>query len=244
MSFFEIFNQDKLLFLKNKEYFNEDFSGKDLLGFYIMESCFHSCKFENLIVKCMCFGGGKKQSVYTNCSFNRSELNGPTGGNARFENCTFHDMILTDFYFHKCEFINCSFTGKLRQIVFQSRIYQDDLSLTNRDKNEFSENNFIGAEFSDVRFEGEVDFSKLQLPKTDKYIMIRNGLKVFEEFKRELIESNDENLKKCSYGLFMSLRKLIVQDGQDDYFLELNDYPNQRKVNELLIKIVNKHKMS
>src|SRR4051812_4069799 len=101
----QIIDGDKIQVLNKLELENKDFSGKDLIGFYISESHFSQCRFENLKVGSMYFGGGQKQSVYTDCSFDRSSLQGPTGGNARFERCSFLNVDLTNFFFNRNEFI-------------------------------------------------------------------------------------------------------------------------------------------
>lgn len=241
MRTFEIINQDKILVFKNVKASHQDYSGKNLIAFYISDSQFDNCQFENLTVKCMYFGGGETQSFYYNCSFDRSILNGPTGGNARFENCSFKDISITDFFFHKCEFINCIFTGKLNQIMFQGRLCNDDISFVNRNENAFLGNDFSQAKFDDVRFKAGIDLSKQSLPTQGNYILISNAKNVFEEFKKTLISSTDENLKKNAWGLYKTLEKSIVEDGQHQYFLELENHID-RKVYDLLIKIIEEFK--
>ncbi len=94
------------------------------------------------------------QTVYRRCDFTRVRF--PTGntfwGNARFEQCLFDRAKLRGMSFtHEAEFVACTFRGKIQDVNFWGRP-TDRIEALGRDLNEFTGNDFTGAELVGVAF--------------------------------------------------------------------------------------------
>ena len=125
-----------------------------------------------------------EQSVYAGCSFDRLRMSATVGGYARFVNCSFRDVDIRKWRADYVELVDCVFTGRLRDCVFWgaapqgARTYDFAATLATRDgreppagfrelanraTNDFSRNDFSGADL-DVTFRGGIDLSSSGCP--------------------------------------------------------------------------------
>ncbi len=142
-----------------------DWSGQTFENFIPVGCEFRSCSFENAIFKTACFGGGLEDSLYVNCSFDRSTIWAMAAGNARFEACSFRDVEVFQFFAHSIEIIDCVFSGIVKQAYFNGTVPVEDAGALGRKTNEFRGNDFSGATFVDVAFRTGIDLSQQKLPE-------------------------------------------------------------------------------
>lgn len=83
-------------------------------------------------------------SYYVDCSFDRSRLQVHGGvGCARFERCSFEDVELNGWSSHRAEFIDCTFSGRMRTSFFNGTVMEkEDRRALGRKRNEFHGNHF------------------------------------------------------------------------------------------------------
>jgi hypothetical protein len=78
-------------FLRRK-YTGVAWSLAELQHFCPVGCYFESCRFEDADMLDACFGGGMEDTVYLNCSFDRSTIEAVAPGNARFVSCSFRNI--------------------------------------------------------------------------------------------------------------------------------------------------------
>ena len=89
--------QDYLSF-DHMEVTNEDFSNRKIRQFVSTNSTFRKCRFEKIKVEQACFGAGLYDSFYFDCIFDGSKITASAPGHARFERCSFRNIILQKFF--------------------------------------------------------------------------------------------------------------------------------------------------
>lgn len=222
------------LTLKNTHFENEDFSGRNLENFFSENCNFIHCKFENMNVKRMCFGTGE-QSIYIECSFNRSIFSGITRENAKFIRCSFDHTDLSQFDFFETEFIDCTFSGKLYATSFYGQRFSVERGHL---VNEFINNDFSQASFQYIQFMMGIDLSRQKLPVSSQYIYIVDGAKLIQELKSEM-----NNLgKKLRIGvmLWLELYEEHLKRGQKQFFLKSDEISVNLSVIGDMTKLIRK----
>ena len=138
-----------------------DFSGTRFAQFTVHGSEFEECDFtdavfEQLSMGTTCLRGpwdgvGWPQSVFRDCVFRRTRFASSTFfGNVRFERCTFDRSRLRDqTSTYEAEFVDCVFLGRVRNVNFWGRPTDRQAAL-GRDRNDFTGNDFTGAELDYV----------------------------------------------------------------------------------------------
>ncbi|MFF0306862.1 pentapeptide repeat-containing protein [Streptosporangium sp. NPDC004379] len=99
-------------------------------------------------------GADWPRSVFRDCVFRRTRFAPLTFfGNVRFENCTFDRSRLTgQTLTFEAEFVGCVFLGRVRNVNFWGRPSDHERGRLGRDRNDFTGNDFTGAELDDVAF--------------------------------------------------------------------------------------------
>lgn len=177
---------------------DQDFSGlkpKKILG--VAESRFTRCSFERLRAPKVCFGAGPTQSVYVECSFDHSRFKANAPGNARFERCTFRDVKIDYMIGQGLEFIDCVFSGQLREVVFWGSVGMDQLvGAYGRETNEFTGNDLSGADLVDTGFRGGVDLTKNILPLGSGTLVALDGPEALRRVRQRVFEMPDSPLRE------------------------------------------------
>jgi len=150
---------------RRKSYSSADWSGQTFEHFIPVGCRFHDCKFENVTFETACFGGGLEDTLYSNCSFDRSTIRSISPGHARFESCSFRDVEIIQLLGFTVEMVECVVTGIVKQAFFNGAVPEEYVEVLGRDKNEFRGNNFSDATFVDVGFRTGIDLSLQELPK-------------------------------------------------------------------------------
>lgn len=142
---------------------NVDFSAMRFAEFRIHSSVFEGCDFsgaafDRLSMGDTCMQGpwdgmSWPQSVFEDCVFRRTRFATLTHfGNVRFQRCVFDRSRLRDQTgTFEAEFVDCAFLGQVRNISFWGRPTGHQAAL-GRDHNDFTGNDFTGAELDYVAF--------------------------------------------------------------------------------------------
>jgi hypothetical protein len=169
--------------------FDERIEGLDLSGAVVPEldigqSVLVGCNFRGIIIDKVYFGSGRIQTTYTNCDFTGSTIRSGSAGEARFVNCLFRDVMISNFLALNGEFIDCFFSGRLDGVVFDGRHRPpSDVVVDKRTRNEFRGNDFSEVEWRNVAFRGGIDLSLQKLPKRDCIVIenLAEALKIARE---------------------------------------------------------------
>jgi hypothetical protein len=183
-------------------------------------SSFSRSSFTDLNVEDFHFGGVHERSHYIGCSFDRSVIRAVAPGSARFEQCSFLDVTLTEWFCFKVEFVDCRFTGTLKKVVFNGR---DDAPESK--PNDFFGNDFSGATLIDVDFRRGIDLSKQSLPGGDDYLFINRAKPILRQLVRRASESGDDDLSSFVSFLLQDLER----DEMTDLFLTRRGWTSSRK---------------
>ncbi|MDR1443023.1 MAG: hypothetical protein LBJ02_11720 [Bifidobacteriaceae bacterium] len=147
-----------------------DFSGRRLTnGFLAVASRFEDCKFDGILVDSLAFGAGSALSEYVGCSFDGASLAASSGDVARFVRCSFENVRIRDWYCWEVEFVDCVFSGVLRNVVFDGQVPEMNRGRAGRDVNEFIGNDFSRADLRGVTFRGGIDLGRQRLPEGGDY---------------------------------------------------------------------------
>lgn len=200
----------------------ESFSDRKLDRFSAIKSEFTECRFEHLYVHdSLEFGGATTPSHYLACSFDHSYLRADANiGLARFVRCSFRDVHLYKWFTSGADFVECVFSGQLRDCTFDVRPF-DHPSVPTR-RGVFEGNDFREAELAGVSFRGGIDLSKQLLPEGPRYVVITNaGERLKEALK--LVSHVDAALQ---HQVRLNLQVCIpeVDGGQNELFIDLDLY--------------------
>ena len=156
-----------------------DFSGLTLPKFRARGSTFERCDFSRAVLKEASFSLPPR-SVYRDCRFDRADLRQAQPGLARFERCTFERAKLDGWHGWHADFVDCRFSGRLRNIEFWAAPSQDPITprtperfreamRRERPPNEFRGNDFRAADLENVEFLGGIDLDAQFLPEGPEY---------------------------------------------------------------------------
>jgi len=147
-----------------RRYVGADWSGRSLEGFCPVGCVFEQCNFSNVIFEMVCFGGGLEDSIYRNCIFDRATIRAIAPGNARFENCSFRDIEVLEFYAHNISMVDNVVSGIVKRAFFNGTVSPEVQLALGRSRNDFHGNDFSGAELVDVAFRTGIDLARQRLP--------------------------------------------------------------------------------
>jgi uncharacterized protein YjbI with pentapeptide repeats len=139
----------------------------------VVDSTLRKSVFRDVQSRSVCFGGGRTQSLFEDCTFVNCRFSFGSVGNVRlvrcrFESCEFENMFATDL-----EVIECSFSQTLiKKGVFHGRVPEPSQLTPPRTANEFRSNDFSEANLIDVDFRGGIDLTCQRLPSGPEYLFV------------------------------------------------------------------------
>jgi hypothetical protein len=169
-----------------------DFSRRTFGKFTTIGSTFTDCRFDRVRITDASLGAGAELTELVGCSFDGASLRA-LGGFNRFVNCTFRNLTLTRIVPDYIEYIDCTFTGKIRGLRMwgappdgPGRYMSLATSLANLgkpepsgleqlmvgDRNEIHGNDFTQAELINSEFRFGVDLAAQKLPTGDDYLYV------------------------------------------------------------------------
>jgi hypothetical protein len=154
-----------------------DFRGIGFDQFSAEAATFERCQFSSTTFEDGTFSV-KPQSVYRDCDFTGSSLGFMDPGQARFERCTFDRVKLNDWESDAAEFLECGFSGHIKDSRFSGRpwgMWKEPGYLDPpRTRNDFRGNDFRGAEIVGCDFIYGIPISEQLWPEGDDYIRLDN----------------------------------------------------------------------
>ena len=147
-----------------KTHKNVDWSGQDLNHFVPVGCRFEACSFNNTNLLDACFGGGREDSFYIGCTFDRSTIRATAAGKAHFASCKFRNVDIEEFFAFCVEMIDCEVSGIVRKAFFNGTVPEDLVRALKRTKNRFERNDFSNARLVDVAFRTGIDLTLQKLP--------------------------------------------------------------------------------
>jgi hypothetical protein len=227
---------DSRLEFNRADLVQQDLSERHIDSFIAVASRFTACKFDRLRVDDARFAGGIEVSEYIDCSFDGAILRAPIPGPARFVRCSFREVALREWYCRSTAFLDCVFTGVIRDSYFNGSHPESDGG--ERIPHEFSGNDFQDAELINVAFRTGVDLSAQLLPNGDGYLVIpmastavglaRSTLREWPAIAREDGER------------FLDALEFESSGGQVDLFLrraDYDDWPIAEKMLRLITEV-------
>ena len=157
-----------------------DFSGIQVDRYYVRGSTFERCDFSRSVLRVGSFSV-PPPSAYCDCIFDQADLRQCNPGLARFERCSFERANLDGWRSWNAEFVDCRFSGRLRNIEFSAGMERDPelyskapehLKPFNKPRTEpleFRGNDFRNADLENVDFIGGIDLDAQLLPDDPAY---------------------------------------------------------------------------
>ena len=202
-----------------------DFSGRKLLQLSVAGSRLVGCRFANIRAQGASLGAGTQMSHYVDCTFDRSRLTLGGGGLARFERCSFRDVDLRHWFCFAVEFVDCTFTGKLRKAIFNGTVPGEQRSMAGRSLNEFRGNDFSGADLVDVTFRTGIDLSLQRLPTGPPYLYVADGAAAVQRARVAVVHWEDLAIRREAMAL-ISVLEDEISGGQRQLLLRKDAYPS------------------
>jgi hypothetical protein len=187
-----------------RTYTNVEWSRQDLQHFVPVGCRFESCKFEDAEMSDTCFGGGMEDTVYVNCSFDRSLITAVAAGRARFESCSFREVTFYEFFANRVEFVNCVFSGRLIKGVISGTRPAQFRRWWESSRNQIEKNDFSGLKFGDFDFSGGVDLKQQILPQSAEFMVLWNGKQAIRRARARVTMWTEDETKRLA---------LIILDG-------------------------------
>jgi uncharacterized protein YjbI with pentapeptide repeats len=143
-----------------------DFSRLRFASFRAYDSVFDGCDFSRTWFNTQVVFGATgwhgtrwdeqswPETVYRDCTFVRTKIPARAFfGNARFERCVFDHAGQRGWRFSigPTQFVGCTWRGRIQNCIFEGHVQEHETAV-GRDRNEFSGNDFTGAELVDNVF--------------------------------------------------------------------------------------------
>ncbi|MEV8517146.1 hypothetical protein [Dactylosporangium sp. NPDC051484] len=141
-------------------------AGEPVEDFFASSARFERCTFRGLRVEEFSAGEGTPASEYVDCVFDglRADL---LNGRARFVRCSFRDIHIGRVIGRSMSMVDCVWTGVLEEAEFRGRDVGGD-----GEENEFTGNDFSGADLQQVSFRFGIDLSAQRLPDGPEYVYV------------------------------------------------------------------------
>lgn len=196
-----------------------DFSGMQFHQFASHGSRFIACDFSQSYL-----GGGalsgRDQTVFRECTFDDASVDEVSFGTARFERCSFERVRFVDQLLLAAEFVECVFSGVIRQTVFSGspRIWT---TTTNRLRNEFRDNDFSRADIRDIRLLGGFDCSVQLWPES--IVVVVDAQRRISVARQRLQAETGPDAVACLRELEVYAR--VVDNEQDCVVIRRDEIP-------------------
>jgi hypothetical protein len=205
-----------------------NFSGLKLKSFGAHGSAFNLCDFSNMRIDGASLGSGEVMSTYVDCSFDNSRMRMGPGGFARFERCSFRNVVIRDWICFSVEIVDCVFSGKLQKAIFNGTPHVDDQSVLKRARNEFQGNDFSHALLEDVSFRTGIDLGRQILPTSPDYVYLPHASAAVGKARAEVIAWPASELRRIAMIIINTLEDEI-RGGQEQLLLRQGDYEKSFK---------------
>ena len=242
--------ESDVLVIEGEDLFDADFSGRRLEDLSVGDSRLTRCRFERMTVESVSFGTGLRPTVYTECSFDGSQIGGTGWGRARFVRCSFRGVRLRGLFGFDAEFVDCVFTGRAEHCVFNGAPNTDldqvrdladrladvldpaelaalrrriDEAPPDRTSNEFRGNDFSGMELIDVDFRDGIDLTAQRFPPGDDYAIVADPRAAIARARGEVRFWDEDAGREFALAMMRHLAAR-VEHGQEQLYLRRADW--------------------
>jgi hypothetical protein len=206
------------IFLRHEQLVGQSYSGLKDASFGALGCTFERCDFSKMRPRQIAFASGMEPSRYIECKFDGCRIKRTIPGPARFERCTFLDVEISGLLSHAAEFIDCTFSGKLRASVFYGRVAGYDRNVITRTENEFRGNDFSRMSFFDVAFRQGIDLSLQRLPTGENYVYLENAEQQLQRLREKYLREPPSERRREVFQ-FLEGSEHEVRDGQRQLLL-------------------------
>jgi hypothetical protein len=130
---------------------------------------------------------------------------------------------MRDWRSYESEFIDCIFTGRLTECIFNGTVPEQDRPWVGRERNEFRGNDFSGCDLVDVAFRTGIDLSLQRLPTGPEYLYLPDAAVAIGHAHAAINEWYDASLRERGLSLLNTLA-IDVEGGQRQELFRANDY--------------------
>ena len=201
-----------------------DFGGRRLSQFSADGCRFDRCRFDGAVVDSASFGAGRRVSEYVGCSFDGAKLRMGPGGYARFVDCTFENTVIEGWFCFAVEVVGCTFSGRLKKVVFNGSVPPDDQGVAGRKTNMFEGNDFSRAKLVDVDFRTGIDLTKQRLPVGEEYTYFGDAAAAVRRARIAYNSWEDPELKERARALLVLMERNVAA-GQGQLLMRCDDFP-------------------
>lgn len=159
------------------------------------------------------------QCIYRDCNFDQADLRNFQPSDARFERCSFAGARLDGWRATSTEFIDCVFSGRIKEARFWGRPFDDHVK---RPLNEFRGNDFRAAELIDTSFVMGIDIGAQMWPESDRYIRLDRMSERLRLVRAEVVHWTDLKDRKEALTILEILGE-DVATGQEELFANCSD---------------------
>lgn len=232
---------DARVVLSGRRLVGADFRNRRLVQFSSDGCRFERCDFGGTVIESASFGAGRQVSEYVGCNFDGAKLRMGPGGYARFVNCSFEKATIEAWFCFAVEVIDCQFSGRLKKVVFNGTVPEQDRADAGRVVNQFDGNDFSRATLIDVGFRTGIDLSKQRLPEGDAYTYLPDALSAVRRARAAFNAWDDPGLKSAARGV-LTVMEEDVAAGQQQLLIRVDDYPRRdRSAIRLLMEAAESH---
>jgi uncharacterized protein YjbI with pentapeptide repeats len=230
---------DKVLVLRKRRFVDENFSNLNLEHFDAERCHFIRCKFEKVRFSSAAFASGRSQSTYVDCSFDGARIRSGPIGPARFEHCSFLDVVLSDWFCMEAEFVDCIFTGEIRGGWFNGTVLNEEMQKAlGRNRNEISGNDFAGVKLIDVAFRTGVDLTRQRLPSSPEYVFLPDARDALNRATTRVRQWPDGEERVGAVSMLKTLSSEL-EHGQRQLLLREGDvFPKDRSIWDALVRVL------
>ena len=172
---------------------NCHFDDCNLQGVRLWATSFRNVSFRGANLRGSVLGGVQDgvRNAFTAVDFSEANLNGTIYEAAAFEQCTFHNTKLVKIDFQSSTFKDCSFEGKLEDILFDRHGFRGE----KYPPNEMANVDFSRASLKDVGFRG-LSLDRVSLPNNNEHIVLKNFAVTLDQMTAALQRHDDLIAKK------------------------------------------------
>jgi hypothetical protein len=193
--------------------------------------------FEGLNIRYGSLGGGRQMSEYVDCRFERCHLELEAPGAARLIRCQFASVELVNWFCLNAEFIDCSFSGRLRKVVFDAALRPMDQVELGRPRNRYENNDFRKCTFRDVAFRGGIELDPALLPEEHGGIFLPDAAEAYSAALQQVEAHKNQDVRQYA-GAFLRVRLDGAVRGQrQDYIAPADLRSRNQAINEVYVYV-------
>jgi hypothetical protein len=211
--------------LQAETYRHAEWNNLRISQFCSIECKFRDCRFSNIDVDQLTFGGGKVESVYERCVFDGVRAKLAIVGRSRFVDCDFINVDLSGFKFIAADLIRCRISGTLRKGYISAVRNKEALAVFGLSgANCIDGNDFSASELVQFDFRGGVDLIKNCPPNKATYIIISDGRAAVYNLLDTLPKSHLAAEEKVGVAAVVDALQSAVEEGQTQLLIREDDF--------------------